>query len=855
MGPQASPTMDVTHALQSFHQTQDIPFKIPPFGGGPDEEVERLLSNFDQFCTNKGKDEAYKAKTIPFLLKGAAHSTWRALSDSDKANYQTICEQLRLNFGTIPLPCEVSYPLLSALKMENEGSVQKYYEKFQKLAQNLDVTPAMLQAFFTNGLDRKVRDYVTLRRPQSLAETLKLAKQAELIPDDGAVSSQMKDLHSKLDRFEMILGTTPSRIAMAQPSNANQNFADVTQHNKSHPDFDTKPPTQQSGFANMDLAPPRFTTMGPQCQLCGTTGHVATVCNNIHRQQCQLCLKYGHTAPVCRTDPRINLQPACQLCQATGHTAQNCWKTQLPPQPRQQQSAAPSALPPPPRNQPTTPTCWSCGTPGHLSYQCRRRPMQQRQQQSTPRVNYQDSSARFQQPNFRPDWTPNGQVVDSGYQSFQRRFPAPSVSMASHASEDIPNSPRVFTTNGNLFPGDLYRDSLFVDNGMTIQLTIAGKRCRFLIDTGSSHEAIDVSLISKLDPPPTVLTPKARFLTMVDGSSSEVHGELTTMLNIAGFDYLTRLQVINCPDYDGVLGRVFLEKHQALIDVVTKTLHIQSPDLSQKVPIPLGSGFVPRRPGRNQGQSNDDVKSNTSTSDNQHQHQHGDSDLLGKIDQLLEQKLKQINSNIRVLDEKIEGKVVAVDVNHVNEDGEEPSTSDGTGRSYAKVLGALSSPKHIKEAIREVKNDDKIEESEAEKRSKNVIIHGAEEIGDNPADVKKEDDGYVKDILKILGIRSTPASVTRLGNADDRKRRPIKMVMRSIEDKVKVMNNLNKLKGTQDDLGKISITEDYTTTEREEIRRWVKKAENMSAEDPEKIYKVRGDPKNGMKLIWFARKK
>ena len=66
---------------------------------------------------------------------------------------------------------------------------------------------------------------------------------------------------------------------------------------------------------------------------------------------------------------------------------------------------------------------------------------------------------------------------------------------------------------------------------------------------------------------------------------------------------------------------------------------------------------------------------------------------------------------------------------------------------------------------------------------------------------------------------------------------------------------MNKLKGTQDDLGKISITEDYTTNEREEIRRWVKKAEKMSAEDPEKIYKVRGDPKNGMKLIWFARKK
>ena len=154
-----------------------------------------------------------------------------------------------------------------------------------------------------------------------------------------------------------------------------------------------------------------------------------------------------------------------------------------------------------------------------------------------------------------------------------------------------------------------------------------------------------------------------------------------------------------------------------------------------------------------------------------------------------------------------------------------------------------------------MKNDDKIEESEAEKRSKNIIIHVAEEIGDNTEEIKKEDDGYVKEILKILGVKNTPASVTRLGNANDKKRRPIKVVMRSKEDKLYVMNNLTKLKGTQEHLGKISITDDYTTADREEIRRWVKKAEAMSAEDAEKVYKVRGDPKNGMKLIWFPKKK
>ena len=60
-----------------------------------------------------------------------------------------------------------------------------------------------------------------------------------------------------------------------------------------------------------------------------------------------------------------------------------------------------------------------------------------------------------------------------------------------------------------------------------------------------------------------------------------------------------------------------------------------------------------------------------------------------------------------------------------------------------------------------------------------------------------------------------------------------------------VMNNLKRLKGKEESFGKISITDDYTTSEREEIKRWVKKAKEKSSEDPDKIFKVRGDPQNG----------
>ena len=67
------------------------------------------------------------------------------------------------------------------------------------------------------------------------------------------------------------------------------------------------------------------------------------------------------------------------------------------------------------------------------------------------------------------------------------------------------------------------------------------------------------------------------------------------------------------------------------------------------------------------------------------------------------------------------------------------------------------------------------------------------------------------------------------------------------------MQNLKQLKGKEDDFGKISVTEDYTKSERDEIKSYVEKAKRMSAEDPTKTYKVRGDPKNGLRMVWFKK--
>ena len=70
------------------------------------------------------------------------------------------------------------------------------------------------------------------------------------------------------------------------------------------------------------------------------------------------------------------------------------------------------------------------------------------------------------------------------------------------------------------------------------------------------------------------------------------------------------------------------------------------------------------------------------------------------------------------------------------------------------------------------------------------------------------------------------------------------VVMNTKQEKEDILVNLKLLKGTVEEFGKISVTDDYISHESEQIKSWVKIAAEKSEEDSDKVYKVRGDPKN-----------
>ena len=105
-----------------------------------------------------------------------------------------------------------------------------------------------------------------------------------------------------------------------------------------------------------------------------------------------------------------------------------------------------------------------------------------------------------------------------------------------------------------------------------------------------------------------------------------------------------------------------------------------------------------------------------------------------------------------------------------------------------------------------------------------------------------------------MGVDTVPVSITRLGMAKENSKRPIKLIMKSTDDKQKVMSNLGRLKNTERYFGRISFKDDYTSNEREQIRTLTNEAKKKSEESQERDFRVQGDSKNGWRIVSFPKK-
>ena len=173
-------------------------------------------------------------------------------------------------------------------------------------------------------------------------------------------------------------------------------------------------------------------------------------------------------------------------------------------------------------------------------------------------------------------------------------------------------------------------------------------------------------------------------------------------------------------------------------------------------------------------------------------------------------------------------------------------------KTFANVVknNQTNSTPNIKSIIKETHSGQNREEHETKKRETNIVVHGVPE--NNHTSEEEENNwntDYAKKLMTDLKIDDKTKNVIRIGKLQEDKNRPIKITLRNLEDKEKVMTNLKNLKSI-DKYREISITNDYTLTQRKIIKEWIQKEKEPT--DSKVAWRVRGSPEKRIYLKKFV---
>lgn len=139
------------------------------------------------------------------------------------------------------------------------------------------------------------------------------------------------------------------------------------------------------------------------------------------------------------------------------------------------------------------------------------------------------------------------------------------------------------------------------------------------------------------------------------------------------------------------------------------------------------------------------------------------------------------------------------------------------------------------------------EEKDKEFRSHNIIIYRISEIDSREERVKADKAFCLQlfnDILELNVHDSDIKSLFRIGKKDQSQRdRPLLIQFREKTLKNRVMETLYKLRQAEDKFRGISVTHDFTKTERAECKNLVEEARKKQQEEQgEYLWRVRGLP-------------
>ncbi|MEM7298796.1 MAG: hypothetical protein AAF391_11085 [Bacteroidota bacterium] len=126
-----------------------------------------------------------------------------------------------------------------------------------------------------------------------------------------------------------------------------------------------------------------------------------------------------------------------------------------------------------------------------------------------------------------------------------------------------------------------------------------------------------------------------------------------------------------------------------------------------------------------------------------------------------------------------------------------------------------------------------------------MIIHGVKE--------DEEHDKWVQDLVNKLHVKVNIKRSIRLGNESmTGKERPVLVTLTNEDEKLKVLNSLSVLKD-DGDYKKVSVTEDLTPNQRDDIKKLSDETRKRNQEEKGSnvVWRIRGSSKNGFYIKKF----
>ena len=228
--------------------------------------------------------------------------------------------------------------------------------------------------------------------------------------------------------------------------------------------------------------------------------------------------------------------------------------------------------------------------------------------------------------------------------------------------------------------------------------------------------------------------------------------------------------------------------------------------------------------------------------------QNSTEDILNKIEKIIDNKMDKIEKKIADLETKQSqtNEEVKVSVQSVVSKNKESITN---ATSYASTLSKNLDRKLVGDVITAARNTEKVQEIERQKREQNFIVYGA--VLNNESEVE-----FINGFLNTIGVAAKPKLILKIGKEDNRPQ-PLKIIMETTEDKDQVMSRLVNLKNAENKYRAISVRDDHTYEERQIIKEWNEKAKALNESETSSNYefKLRGSPKNGLRIIRIIKKK